>query len=215
MRSECAREHVPLAWLVYPLDEPVEDQRTAIVFEAARASARSKGAQELGVEVDDVDAERAPAFDTFYSQKHIPVKALLREGWRVDCVGCGSAIVSPYFDEDSTTDLSGVVEDGGRVFCNRECKHNLDLSIARHNEKYEAFKQRVTRQRPDLTFTDFQGLWPQVTLIAKFSFPGAQFGGSVRDQLGNGDLVWSVAQSDLPTWEAYERARSSSDSAAG
>lgn len=207
MNPEHSYAQSSLAWLVYPLGGPDDEQRTAIVFEHESAVARSKGAQELGLDIEEVDVERAPALDAYRSHKHVPIKVLIREGWRVDCAGCGSPIASRAFDEESQTDLADVIEDQGRVFCHSECKRYLDLAIERQREKFDAFKQRVISQRPDLTFTDFQGLWPQVTLIAQFTFPGARFGGTVRDQLGNGNLVWSVSNGDLPAWEAYTRDR--------
>ncbi|MNE59086.1 hypothetical protein D3C80_1541590 [compost metagenome] len=82
-----------------------------------------------------------------------------------------------------------------------------DYEIAARNAKGETFKVQVLLARPDLTFTKFEAGWPRITCIAHFTFPGAQYGGSCRDQEGNGNLEWYIANGDKDAWAAYEEGR--------
>ncbi|MNR25753.1 hypothetical protein D3C85_1429190 [compost metagenome] len=79
--------------------------------------------------------------------------------------------------------------------------------IAEASAKGEAFKAQVLAARPDLTFTKWSIGWPFITQYAEFTFPGCQHGGSVRDQDGDGDLAWYVANGDKDAWAEYEAGR--------
>ncbi|MCY1460693.1 hypothetical protein D9M71_782720 [compost metagenome] len=76
-----------------------------------------------------------------------------------------------------------------------------------HHSSAIHFKANVLAARPDLTFTKFEAGWPRITCIAHFTFPGSQYGGSVRDQEGDGKLEWFVANVDKDAWAAYEAGR--------
>lgn len=60
--------------------------------------------------------------------------------------------------------------------------------------------------RPDLQFKTFRGAYPYRTMTGEFTFDGAQYGGSVRDE-GDGNLKWFIAQGDMAAWGYLEAER--------
>lgn len=190
-----------LAWQV---NEPSEGH-SCIVFHHHGLAARREGAGELGEDFEYVECFRAPHFDRFAEQGYVPVIELLKAGWWFECVNCGNRINDDDDrDEDEVTPLDKVVTTKEHAYCNQGCKDAYDNKIKQHNIKFEQFKVDVANARPDLDFYSFTGEWPQLTLIAKFKFAGAQYGGSVRDFRCSGDLEWFVANGDKEAWEKYE-----------
>lgn len=62
------------------------------------------------------------------------------------------------------------------------------------------FQKAVHDARPDLTFTFDRG----PSFQAKWTFPGARFGGSAMWLSGTRDLGWGMAQVDIDAWQTYE-----------
>lgn len=99
-----------------------------------------------------------------------------------------------------------IVYDGRRAYCDRICKNSHHREIAELNTRGEAFKEKL-KDRPDLEFSDIEAGWPRIAMSAKFKFTGCKYGGSVRDQEGDGNLTWYIAQVDHPAWDDYEAKR--------
>ena len=51
-------------------------------------------------------------------------------------------------------------------------------------------------------------------MTGEFTFDGAQYGGSVRDE-GDGNLKWFIAQGDKAAWDFYESGRASTGQEVG
>lgn len=195
------------AWQV---NEPSEGH-SCIVFHHHALAARREGAGELGEDFECVECFRVPQFDRFADQGYVPVIELLKSGWWFECVNCGNRITDDDDrDEEEVTPLDKVITTKRHAYCNQQCKDNYDDQIKQHNLKFEKFKADVMKARPDLDFYSFTGEWPQLTLIAQFKFPGAQYGGSVRDQRAEGKFKWYIANGDKQAWDEYEDNRKQS-----
>lgn len=194
-----------VAWQV---NEPSEGH-SCIVFHHHGLAAKREGSEVLGEDFEYVDCFRAPHFDQFAEQGFVPVIEMLKAGWWFECVHCGNHITEDDSrDEDEVTPLDKVVTTKRHAYCNQTCKDAYDDQVQQHNLKFEAFKANVLKARPDLDFYKFSGEWPQLTLVASFKFPGAQYGGSVRDQRAEGVLEWYITNADQKAWDQYEANRS-------
>lgn len=190
-----------LAYIV-ETDDPEE---SVIEFAASNVAARRKGADEIGTDFGAVSCKRLPWADEF-AGKAIPAKAYIDNGWRVGCTHCSSMVGQETYreDEDGTEFQHDPVFDGEHVFCDEGCQGAHDARVAEQNAKFAAFEKRVREARPDLQFKTFRGAYPYLTMTGEFTFDGALYGGSVRDE-GDGDLKWFIAQGDKAAWDLYDK----------
>jgi len=176
--------------------------KACVVFHHHGLAARRIGASELGEDFEDLECKRSPEFDHFAEAGKVPTKALLDADWWFECHHCGKRIP----DEDFRP-MENLVIDGDRVYCNEKCKCGHDKEVSDRNHKFELFKDKVKALRPDLEFTEFQGGHPWITNVAKFTFPGAKYGGSARDHKGDGNIEFFIAGGDMDAWDQYEDQR--------
>lgn len=189
----------------YHVGEGPEGEQV-ITFASNSAQARREGGNELNLTFEEVSfCRRAPWADEFAGQPYIPAKAYHDQGWWLYCKNCETRLYEDAEDDDGNP--LQIVYEGRHAYCDKECKDSLEKQIADANAKGEAFKTKVLGERPDLTFTEFSIGWPCIAMSAKFKFPGCQYGGSVRDQEGSGDLKWYVASADKDAWDAYQQER--------
>ena len=177
-----------------------------ITFATSSAQARREGGSELGLEFNEVSfCRRAPWADEFAGQRFIPAKAYHDQGWWLYCNNCETQLYDDAEDDDGNQ--LQIVYDGRHAYCDQDCKDCRDKQITDANAKGEAFKEKVLAMRPDLTFTEWNIGWPCISMSAKFTFPGSQYGGSASDHDGDGEVVWYVAQGDKTAWDLYEQER--------
>jgi hypothetical protein len=172
-----------------------------IVFSSHGLAARRIGANELNSDFDYVSGKRAKEFDSYASEGKVPMKVLIAHGWWFECFSCGHKV----HEEDDEKDTSKYVynEKLRAIFCDDKCKCDRDKTIAAQNDKFEQFKEAIKQARPDLTFSEYDGKYPCTTMSARFSFPNAQYLGTVRcDELD--DIQWRVAGGDVAAWEEYQ-----------
>ncbi len=180
-----------------------------ITFAKTNAQARREGGNELNLTFEEVEfCRRAPWADEFAGQPFIPAKAYHDQGWWLYCNNCETQLYDDAEDEEGNQ--LQIVYDGRHAYCDQTCKDMREHEISTVNAKAAAFKEKVLADRPDLTFTEFDMGWPRITMVAKFTFPGCQYGGSVRDQEGDGKLDWYIASADQPAWEALETSKQKS-----
>lgn len=190
-----------LAWLATEGDEG----HGTIVFHHHGLAARRLGASELGCEEESVECKRAPEYDQYAEKGSIPKKILLENGWWFECDGCYTVIQLEQVDVDAKeTPLEELVVVGDFLYCNPSCRELRVKEISDQNDRFEQFKVSVLKERPDLEFTEFDGAWPSITMTAKFSFPGSQFGGgTIRSDKGK--LSTLIANGDLAAWEKFKQ----------
>lgn len=177
-----------------------------IVFATSSAAGRRKGGNELDLMFEEVEfCRRAPWADQYAGQQFIPAKAYHDAGWWLYCNNCEAQLYDDAEDEDGNP--LQIVYDGRHAYCDSNCKVFREQEIARYNAAGQAFKEKVLAARPDLTFTDWQIGWPRITQMVKFTFPGGQYSGSVRDQKATGELELWIAQGDRAAWDFYEGER--------
>ncbi|MGL4223862.1 MAG: hypothetical protein ACRCSE_01765 [Vibrio sp.] len=187
-----------VAWTV--TDEYAD--KACVVFHHHGLAARRLGSGELGEDFDWLVCNRSPEFDEYAESGKVPTKALIDAGWWFECGHCGKQI--PDEDEAPVEELE---IDGDWVYCNSSCKCAREKEISERNENFDKFKEKVQKLRPDINFTDFKGGHPWITNIAKFTFPGAKYGGSARDQNGDGNIEFFISNGDLEAWNQYEATR--------
>lgn len=192
------KEKKIVAWTVTDESTP----KACVVFHHHGLAARRLGAEQLGEDFDYLDCNRSPEFDQFAKDKKVPTKALLEAGWWFECHKCGKKLP----DEDFNP-IEELAIDGDFVFCNSDCKNKHEKDVNERNERFESFKKKVQSLRPDLEFTSFKGGYPWITMVANFTFPGAKYGGSVRDQNGDGGITWFITNADKSVWDEYEKNR--------
>jgi hypothetical protein len=184
---------------------------SSIVFATNSATARREGAAELGIDWEDVDfCRRLPWADEYAGVKGgVPPLVCIEHGWSFRCMHCNCKIDCDLEGEDEQGNYIKLepVEDGSAIFCSQSCKDELDNEKANRNLAFEAFKKSVQEKRPDLTFTEFTGGWPLITMEGRFTFTGSKYGGSARDQQGNGYIQWFIANGDKAAWDEYEAKR--------
>lgn len=194
------------AWLVV---DDVNSQ-AEVVFSNSKLDARRIGAGRLNTELEYVSISRHQEFDSFFEKGFVPPITLIKAGFEISCHECERMIVNDA-DEDDEERISvdKAIESGQHVFCNNECCAEFQHKVKDRNRLFEEFKTKVQSARPDLTFTEFTGGWPWITMTGKFVFDGCQFGGSVRDQEGTGKIEWYIANGDKQKWDEYENLRNS------
>ena len=182
------------------------DGEHVIVFATSGAAGRRIGGNELNLMFDEVQfCRRAPWADEFAWQRFIPAKAYHENGWWLYCHNCETQLYEDAEDDDGNP--MQIVYDGRHAYCDQGCKDCYEQQITEANAKGEAFKASVLEQRPYLTYTKWNIGWPRITQSAEFTFPGGQYGGSVRDQDGNGQLAWYIAQADQEAWNDFQAQR--------
>jgi hypothetical protein len=188
--------------------ETGDPEESSIQFATTNVAARRQGAHAADVDFTQASCKRAHWADQYAGQRCIPAQAYIENGWNIGCTNCAVTVSSDSYhqDEDGDTDKPHEpVYRGEDLFCSAECELLHDAEVASYNAKGEAFKARVTQERPDLEFTVFRCGWPHITMVGEFKFPGCQYGGSVRDQEGDGTIQWYVAGGDVTAWLAYEK----------
>jgi len=177
-----------------------------IVFATNSATARREGGNELNLTFEEVShCRRAPWADQFAGQPFIPAEAYHANGWWLFCASCDTRLFDDAEDDDGNP--LQMVYDGPRAFCDQGCKDARDAEIAELNTKGEVFKAKLLAERPDLEFVEWSIGYPRISLSAKFKFPGAQYGGSVSDHEGDGQITWYIAQCDKAAWDFYQEQR--------
>lgn len=204
--SETKPSRKELAFLV----ETGDPEESSIQFARSNVAARRQGAQAADVDFTQASCKRAHWADQYAGQRFIPAQAYIENDWNVGCTNCADTVSNDSYhkDEDGETDRPHEpVFRGPDLFCSPECERLYDAQVATYNAKGEAFKARVTEERPDLEFTVFRCGWPHITMVGEFKFPGCLYGGSVRDQEGDGSIEWYVAGGDVAAWTAYQKER--------
>jgi hypothetical protein len=189
----------------YHVGEGSEGEQV-VTFASSSAQARREGGNELDLTFEEVSfCRRAPWADEFAGQPFIPAKAYHEQGWWLYCNNCENQLYEDAEDDDGNP--LQIVYTGRHAYCDKDCKDSREKQIADANAKGEAFRTKVLSERPNLTYTEFDTGWPKITMSAKFQFPGCQYGGSVRDQEGDGKLEWFIASADQAAWDAFQQGR--------
>lgn len=180
------------------------DGEQVVMFATNNAQARREGGNELNLTFEEVSfCRRAQWADEFAGQPFIPAQAYHDQGWWLYCNNCEKQLYEDAEDDDGN--LLEIVYAGRHAYCDQDCKGSREKQVADANAKGEAFKLKVLSERPNLTYTEFDIGWPKITMSAKFKFPGCQYGGSVRDQEGDGKLDWCIASVDQAAWDAFQQ----------
>jgi hypothetical protein len=199
-------EKAPRKVLAYSV-ETNDPEESNIQFAKSNAAARRQGADEIGTDFSGiVSCRRAHWADPYADLRYIPAKAYIDAGWWFDCNHCGTHCDSDAsrFDEETETDIAlDLVFDGRVVYCSAECKIGHDTEVNARNAKFEAFKDAAAKARPKVTFTGFTGGYPYCANSGKFTFPGAQYGGSVSDTEDSDQLTWWVCAVDKDAWDRF------------
>ncbi|MFV3402830.1 hypothetical protein ACNFIC_02595 [Pseudomonas sp. NY15463] len=194
--------HKVLAYTV----ETNDPEESTIQFATSNAAARRQGADEIGADFGSVSCQRAQWADQYAGQSFIPAEAYIDAGWWFDCNHCGTRCDSDAcrWDKETETNIPlDLVFDGRVVYCSAECNSGHEAEVTARNGRFELFKERVVAAQPGVTFTEFTGGYPLCGDSARFTFPGALYGGSVSESEDSQDLKWYVAQGDKAAWDDF------------
>ncbi|SEO64817.1 hypothetical protein [Pseudomonas sp. Snoq117.2] len=187
-----------------------DPEESTIQFATTNVAARRQGADAIGADFTWVSCKRAPWADQ-YAGSFIPAQAYIENGWQIGCTNCSRMVSDEHHalgsDGYETDELLTPVFDGDRVFCDASCKDDHEKEVAARNAKFEDFKKAVAAAQPGLTFKDFTGGYPWCGNRATFTFPGAQYGGSVSEKENSTTLEWYVANGDREAWDAFQAQR--------
>lgn len=214
MNRKPMADPAPRKVLAYSV-ETNDPEESTIQFATSNAAARRQGADEIGADFGDVSCRRAQWADQYAGQDFIPAEAYIDAGWWFDCNHCGTRCDSDAsrWDEETETDIHlDLAFDGQVVYCSAECKTGHEADVASRNARFEAFKEKVVSAQPGVTFIEFTGGYPHCGDSARFTFPGAQYGGSVSQTEDGQDLEWCVAQGDKAAWDYFVAERTADQS---
>lgn len=124
----------------------------------------------------------------------------------IGCNHCGTRCDSDvsYWNEEAETDIAlDLVFNGRFVYGSADGKTAREAEVAARNARFEEFKIRVVAARPGFTFTERTDGYPWRGNKGLFTFPCAQYGGSVTDTEESTELKWYVAQGDEAAWERF------------
>ena len=187
------------------------DEQTVVVFAKSGVVARRYGANEMGIEFEEVEScRRVKGFDK-YAPGPVPPLSLIDAGWELECWGCFCRIDS--YLEDGDRQLAPV-QRGQQIYCTAEClaasdRHDVEAGEA----KRSALKQMeghlvafapgviVTREHAFAT-RNRQGVMEAQQVILDFMWPGAKYGGSYRYDDGKAPVL-TVAAADLDAWYGF------------
>jgi hypothetical protein len=199
-------DKAPRKMLAYSV-ETYDPEESTIQFATSSAAARRQGADEIGTDFSGiVSCRRAHWADPYADLRYIPAKAYIDAGWWFDCNHCGTHCDSDAsrWDEETQTDIPlDLVFDGRVVYCSADCKSGHEAEVTARNAKFEAFKVSAAQVQPGVTFTGFTGGYPYCANSGKFTFPGAQYGGSVQDTEESIELTWWVCDVDKDAWDLF------------
>lgn len=128
-----------------------------VVFGQNEMHARARAANLLGIEKEDIeDIQREPAFNGYAAQGHVPVLALLEQGWWYECGGCSTRVsVDEMLDgyAEWENDLAvpaeppiNIIIHEGEVFCCPDCLTKQQANKAAwQTKKAQAYAQAAAR----------------------------------------------------------------------
>lgn len=193
-----------MALKAYTVTDEYGEGHGVVRFARHAVTARREGANELDCEFERVSCRRSPEFDSYAEAGAVPPLVLIDHGWWMECWHCGTRLES-----DCEKPRESMIECGRAIYCDESCKAAREARITTQNQRFEAFRERVSKARPDLKWKRFEGAYPCITFYATFDFEGCKYGGSVR-QDDDGELSWAIATGDVDAWNAYEASRAAS-----
>ncbi|WP_080378701.1 hypothetical protein [Burkholderia cenocepacia] len=197
----------------YLVNVDADDGYSCIVFATNSATARRKGASELGYDWEDVDScRRRPKFDE-YAPGPVSPRALIEDGWWFECHGCGQRISNDYeYDDDGNEIEPGAyVVRKQQVFCCQECLARDDAKTRANVAAQDALIEVVEAKFPGCTIQRVlvygEKLEPSEPhgghkCVAYFTFPGSRYAATYVFGEGN---VAHVPQIDVDAFVAMYR----------
>ena len=192
---------------------------SVIVFDSHGLAARRRGANMLDMGGDDeyCKVRRVKEYDQYAEKGYVPVKVLLEDGWWMYSAFDGHRLTEGY-TYDGVNSLDGDDYDDGIYYTDQlvffqnekgvwmnwdEMERHAYAMDAAH-DRFNTFVEKVTKGYPTLTFTEFTGGYGYYTHTAKFTFPGAQYGGTIYWEWQGESNEMKVYVSNIDT-EAFDK----------
>jgi hypothetical protein len=192
----------------YRVDSGDDEGRGIIVFAARNVEARKMGANEFGLDFEEVGpCRRAPEFDGFADLGYVPDEELIKAGWWIECHECSTPIHGDYDEFEP-------VFEGRSTYCSAACRDaaNRNYRMRRRANELGArvLRRQIGKRWPDAEVTRTHvyvcnGRIEQA--LAEFKFPGSKFGSAkfvLRDRWDKDLPRLSVPRGDIPAWQEYE-----------
>ena len=154
------------------------DGGSAIVFANNGATARRQGANELGMEFDEVDScKREPDFDQ-YAPGPVPLSATLDKGWWHSCTSCSCTFDTEGrreddADEDRDDEFNPVTDAKGYHHCSPACMMQGWAERRKREAQQAAAIEVVFTKWPDANkIVTYRGGRTHDKIRAVFRLPG-------------------------------------------
>ena len=177
-----------------------QENGAQLYFAPTRGKAKAMAANEEGINITEVSScQRKPEYDE-YSPGPVPPSVLLKDGWWIECSGCGKQVWDDCDEDDP-------VFSGQSVWCSAACKERDEVREASRKADFAALEKRAT----EATLARFPGV--SVYLVTEryhrpepyvhFHVPGDTQG--IGWEVGSGFV--ECAPIDRAAWDAYEDRR--------
>lgn len=168
-----------------------------ITFATSNVVARREGANELGVEFEEiVSCCRAPWADAYAGVKGgVPALVMIENGWWFECCHCRYRIDSDLYNYKTDMPLEPV-EENGFIYCTPACL-DAEKQDKAAREAREAAVTKVVKEK----FPGTEVKWFGDSHPAKvsFTFPDGQY--AVNWTVGEETV--SVSKCDVDAWKSY------------
>jgi len=149
----------------------ITDDYSTIIFHNHGVAARRIGADDLGTDFEGVSCKRCPQLDK-YAKTVVPIEVLINDfGWWHECHNCYKIV-----NKDST----GAIFRNDTVYCSAQCEKSLREKIDRINTEYKQFQIAILNLGFKEIIVGFDGGYPCLTPVAYWTFPGAEYLGTIR-----------------------------------
>jgi len=139
------------------------DEDSTVIFAGHSATARSKGAAELGTSFGAVVCSRIPWADHF-APGPIPLLTAIEEGWWINCGYCNTFITKGERIASCNVEAEfAPVEDGQTLYCCPQCRAMAWAKAQHQQDQLHAQIEAVTI------------LWPTATNICAYDLDRVQF----------------------------------------
>jgi len=192
-----------VAWVARWRDD--DEGEAHVVYAATALGAARKASKRSSVDFTDGDelaegvtVNRAPQWDAL-APKGPDARALLDDGWELDCSGCTHRLSSDGCEECGDP-APEIITEGDKAWCSFACRSRDVVARLRRTAKLAMAKAEVQERWPSVTDLDAYMILDGDVEVARvdFRFPGGQ--GLARWQEGREGVM--VEARDLDAWRA-------------
>lgn len=175
------------------------DDSAVVEFSNTGVAARRQGANELGIDFEDVVfCERMPWADIYADQGYVPISELIDKGWWFECSGCGQRVSAESTDyNDNPHELFYIDR---HVYHSATCYAEELAENKAHQEKQNALASKLLDLYPgvEVSHVEIRSLYPSRVF---FTFSG----GTRLVEWREGEDTVLISKTDVPAWLKFKK----------